>query len=146
MTTTLLESAEGRRMTVEMISGSISAKVWDRAVIELATLGSAVRYVSALRHVTDWATRPGQYVWENPSEYKGLNQFPINLDLAVFQGLWTTKAQTSLRIRAVWSASLLFVYWKVSYQTLPKEISLFLLVSVAQQAGFSMTPKTDFLT
>ena len=30
-------------------------------------------------------------------------------------GLQTTQAQTSLRIRAVWSAPLLFVFWKVSY-------------------------------
>ena len=33
----------------------------------------------------------------------------------VFGGLQTTQAQTSLRIRAVWSAPLLFAYWKVSY-------------------------------
>ena len=33
----------------------------------------------------------------------------------IFGGLQTTKAQTSLRIRAVWSAPLLFAYYKVSY-------------------------------
>ena len=33
----------------------------------------------------------------------------------VFGGLRTTQAQTSLRIRAVWSAPLFFAYWKVSY-------------------------------
>ena len=33
----------------------------------------------------------------------------------VFGGLRITKAQTSLRVRAVWSAPLLFAYWKVSY-------------------------------
>ena len=33
----------------------------------------------------------------------------------VFGDLGTTKAQTSLRICAVWSAPLLFAYWKVSY-------------------------------
>ena len=54
------------------------------------------------------------------SKIKGLNQFPINFDLAVFRGLRTTKAQTSLRIRTVWSSSLLFSYWKVSYQNLPQ--------------------------
>ena len=32
----------------------------------------------------------------------------------VFVGL-QTKAQTSLRIGAVWSVPLLFAYWKVSY-------------------------------
>ena len=46
-------------MTVEIISWSISTKVWDRAGIELATPGSAVRNVSVARHVTDCATRPG---------------------------------------------------------------------------------------
>ena len=55
----LNDSAEGRRMTVEIISWSISTKVWDRAGIELATPGSAVRLASVARHVTDCATRPG---------------------------------------------------------------------------------------
>ena len=32
-------------------------KVWDRAGIELATPGSAVRHASVARHVTDCATR-----------------------------------------------------------------------------------------
>ena len=36
----------------------------------------------------------------------------------VFGGLRTTKAQTSLRIGADWSAPLLFAYWKVSYQNM----------------------------
>ena len=36
----------------------------------------------------------------------------------VFGGLRTTKAQTSLRIRAVWSAPLLFAFWKVPYLSL----------------------------
>ena len=40
-------------MTVEIISLSISTKVWDRAGIELATPGSAVRHASVARHVTD---------------------------------------------------------------------------------------------
>ena len=34
-------------------------KVWDRAGIELATHGSAVRLASVARHVTDCAMRPG---------------------------------------------------------------------------------------
>ena len=33
----------------------------------------------------------------------------------VLNGLRTTQAQTSLRIRAVWSAPLLFAFWKLSY-------------------------------
>ena len=36
----------------------------------------------------------------------------------VFRCLWITLAQTSLRIRAVWSAPLLFAFWKVSYVNL----------------------------
>ena len=55
----LNKSAEGRRVTVEIISWSISTKVWYRAGIELATPGSAVRHASVARHVTDCATRPG---------------------------------------------------------------------------------------
>ena len=46
-------------MTIEIISWSISTKVWDRAGIELTTHGSAVRLASVARHVTDCATRPG---------------------------------------------------------------------------------------
>ena len=45
-------------MTVEIISWSISTKVWDRTGIELATPGSAVRHASVARHVTDCTTRP----------------------------------------------------------------------------------------
>ena len=45
-------------MTVEIISWSISTRVWDRAGIKLATPGSAVRHASVARHVTDCATRP----------------------------------------------------------------------------------------
>ena len=44
-------------MTVEIISRSISMKVWDRAGIELTTPGSAVRCASVFRHLTDWATK-----------------------------------------------------------------------------------------
>ena len=47
----LNDSAEGRRMTVEIISRSISMKVWDGARIKLATPGSAVRLASVARHV-----------------------------------------------------------------------------------------------
>ena len=59
----LNKSAEGRRMTVEIISWSISTKVWYRARIELATPGSAVRHASVARHVTDAATRPGTRIF-----------------------------------------------------------------------------------
>ena len=44
---------------VEIISRSISTKVWDRAGIKLMTPGFAARHVSAARHVTDSAMWPG---------------------------------------------------------------------------------------
>ena len=47
----LNDSAEGWRMTVEIISWSTSMKVWDWAGIKLATPGSAVRLPSVARHV-----------------------------------------------------------------------------------------------
>ena len=47
------ESAEGRRLTVEIISWSISTKVWNQAGIKLGAPESSVR------HITDCATRPG---------------------------------------------------------------------------------------
>ena len=58
------DSAEGRRMTVEIISWSISTKVWDRAGIELATPGFAVSFASVTRHVTNCTTRPGYGLFE----------------------------------------------------------------------------------
>ena len=69
----LNESAEGRRMTVEIISWSISTKVWDRAGIELATPGSAVRHASVARHVTDCATWPGNVKTNQRGYYNLLN-------------------------------------------------------------------------
>ena len=51
----LNDSGEGRRMTIEIFSWSISTKVWDRAGIELTTPGSAVRHASVARHVSDCA-------------------------------------------------------------------------------------------
>ena len=47
--------------------------------------------------------------------------------------LQTTKVQTSLCICAVWSAPVLFAYWKVSYlHLLQANFSFFKLVSVAE--------------
>ena len=68
----LNESPEGRRMTVEIISWSISTKVWDRAGIELATPGSAVRHASVARHVTDCTTRPGISRYGLTARWEGL--------------------------------------------------------------------------
>ena len=47
-------------MTVDIISQSISTKVWNGAGMELATPGSAVRLASVARQVTDYATQPGE--------------------------------------------------------------------------------------
>ena len=53
------------------------------------------------------------------------------------RSLQTTKAQTSLRICAVWSAPLLFTNWIVSYlNLLQARLHYFYLVSVAEKAGF----------
>ena len=59
----LHDSAEGRRMTVEIILWSISTKVWDWAGI--ATPGSAVRLAYVARHVTDCAMWPGSWLYVN---------------------------------------------------------------------------------
>ena len=57
-----------------------------------------------------------QYLKTNaPSKLWQLN---LGLDARVFGGLRTTQAQTSLRIRAVWSAPLLFAFWKVLHVNL----------------------------
>ena len=48
-------SAKGNRMTVEIISWSISTKVWDRARIKLATPRYTVTHATVARHVTDCA-------------------------------------------------------------------------------------------
>ena len=58
LTTTLLESVDGRRMTVEIISWSFSSKVWDWAGIKLVTPGSSARHISAAWHVSNCAMRP----------------------------------------------------------------------------------------
>ena len=47
-------------MAVEIISLSISKKVWDRAGTKFVIPGSAVRLASVARHVTDCAMWPGK--------------------------------------------------------------------------------------
>ena len=65
--------------------------------------------------------------------------------------LQTTKAQTSLRIRAVWSAPVSFAYWKVSHLNFLQANFQFSspLVPVADTIGLSLnlseTPKTGFV-
>ena len=48
----------------------------------------------------------------------------LDVRKSVFGGLRTTQAQTRLRIRSVWSAPLLFTFWKVSYLDLLQVFSL----------------------
>ena len=62
LTLNLLESAEGRRTAVEIISRSNSMKVWDWAGIKHLTPVSAVRHVYAVRHVTNCATQPSDFL------------------------------------------------------------------------------------
>ena len=58
------DPAEWRRMTVEIISWSISTQIWDQAGIELTTPGYAVRLTPVVPHVIDCATRPSTEVPE----------------------------------------------------------------------------------
>ena len=57
----LNESAEGKKMALEIISWSIYTEVWAR--IELTTPWSAVRHASVVRHVTDCAMQPENHSW-----------------------------------------------------------------------------------
>ena len=67
----------------------------------------------------------------------------------VFGGLWSTQSQTSLRISAVWSAPLLFAFWKVSNVNM-LHVNFNLLAGLCSwgtglKLAFSETPKTGFL-
>ena len=71
-------------------------------------------------------------------------------DKTCFGDLGTTKVQTSLRIRAVWSVPLLFPFLESIISKLATcEISIFKLVSVAEELDLSLalweTPKTGFV-
>ena len=60
LTTTLLEWLSGKEENDCRNYFMINLQdIWDRARIELATPGSAVRLASVVKHVTDCATRPG---------------------------------------------------------------------------------------
>ena len=53
----------------------------------------------------------------------------------VFGGLWTTQAQTSLRICAVWSAPFFCFLESIKCKLAAGEISIFKLVSLAEETG-----------
>ena len=56
------------------------------------------------------------------------------------RGLWTKKAQTSLRIPSVWSAPLIIgLLESIIYKLAASEISILLLVSIAEETGLSLT-------
>ena len=55
----------------------------------------------------------------------------------VFGGLRTTKAQTSLRIGAVWSEPLLFPVWKAPYSQFSSETGFNLALSQTPYDRFS---------
>ena len=59
-------------MAVEIISWSISTKLWDQAQIELATPGSTIR------HVTDCAKRPYFYFNQIDKDLQYLTAFLIS--------------------------------------------------------------------
>ena len=126
----LNDSAEGRRMTVKSISWSISTKVWDRAGIELATPGSAVRLASVARHVTDCATRPGHkglgiytttIVWycmrgyiQQPSYVIAWGVIYNNHCMLLHEGLYTTTI-VCYWMRGYLQQSLYAIAWGVIY-------------------------------
>ena len=63
-----------------------------------------------------------QTIWHEMREkrscqksYCSTDEMGFDVRKPVFGGLWTTQSQTSLRIRAVWSATLLFAFCKVSH-------------------------------
>ena len=82
----LNESAEGKRVIVEIISWSTSTKVWDQTGIELATPGSAVRHASVARHITDCATRPSKQ--QHDHVLKELNFYVLTPPSKSTQGVW----------------------------------------------------------
>ena len=102
----LNDSAEGRRMIIEIISWSISTKVWDREGFELSTPWSAVRLASVARHVTDCATRPGKEL-----EWQGRKHFTLYLIEMPFNAFANrAHPDQAALVRAAWSGSTLFAY------------------------------------
>ena len=82
----------------------------------------------------------------DPNCLPGLSAYGHRRKKTCLRGWRTTKAQTSLRIRADCSAPLLFAFWKYHISKLATSE---MLVSVADEAGFSLalseTPKTGFV-
>ena len=65
--------------------------------------------------------------------------------IPVFYGLrttkvWTTKAHTSLRIRTIWSALLLFTYLNISFLNMLDDFTVFMVAFKIRQKSFSWCP------
>ena len=58
--------------------------------------------------------------WQHCKVTFGFKYMGLDARKPVFGVLRITQAQTSLRIRAIWSAPLLFAFWKVRYVNLPQ--------------------------
>ena len=71
---------------------------------EKMIMSSGALKIHSMQRVKNWSKT------SNIKYYLGLNARKH-----VFEGLRTTQAQTSLRIRAVWSARLFFADWEVYY-------------------------------
>ena len=80
----------------------------------------SLTYIYVCGHAIKWPCNEYSQV-RTPSSQSGfctLIYIVLDVRKPVFGGLQAIKAQTSLPIRAVWSAPLLFTFWKVSYQNL----------------------------
>ena len=78
-------------MTVEIISLSISKKVWDRVQIELATPGSAVRHISTVRHGTDYTMLPGTC----------MNSYRVGLETQISAGIFIYVCTLCVQVKSL---------------------------------------------
>ena len=118
-------------MTVEIISRSISTKVWDRTGIELSTPGSAVRHASVAWHVTDCATRSGKKKFDYEKIFflqNGiiLNGFYMCTDSAFFDhSFWWI---SPILVGGISIAYCHFLYQSAGYYVIPSNQKLHLSV------------------
>ena len=101
-------------MPIEIISWSISTKVWDWAGIKLATPGSAVRLSSVARHVTDCATRPSQLLTTQDTGHTTDDGHPT-ITLTISQWLrWAKKQVRNFTINCH-TCQLFFPFWSAIF-------------------------------
>ena len=105
---------------------TINLKAWTYSVFELLLLILPQNPILKLfeRTISLWTyvfcvfffKNPQNVSLENKTIFKdSSSNMGLDARKPVFGGLWTTKAHISLRKCAVWSAPLLFPYWKASY-------------------------------